>query len=143
MHRILLAAAVLAASLPLSLANAARSVGTAIPNAKSTVGAFPPSVGQRALSGFGDGFDGCASRGRLGGDRFGHSRRDRQGFCDGAAFDQFTWYGGSTYDDRAWAPESGNGWWHDRPDRAFPRWVQHNQNCTPDRMWWSGSGWHC
>lgn len=49
----------------------------------------------------------------------------------------------SSYDDRDWSPESGNDWWNDRPDRAFPRWVRHNQNCTPDRMWWSGSGWHC
>lgn len=49
----------------------------------------------------------------------------------------------SSYDDRDWAPDTGNDWWHDRPDRAYPRWVQHNENCTPDRMWWSGSGWHC
>lgn len=49
----------------------------------------------------------------------------------------------SSYDDRDWASDTGNDWWNDRPDRAFPRWVQHNQNCTPDRMWWSGSGWHC
>jgi hypothetical protein len=44
---------------------------------------------------------------------------------------------------RAFDPGKYNDWWHDRPDRAFPRWVQQNQNCTPDRMWWSGSGWHC
>lgn len=52
----------------------------------------------------------------------------------------------SSYDDRDWAPESGNGWWHDRPDRAFPRWVQEQRargTCDPDRIWWSGSGWHC
>ena len=36
-----------------------------------------------------------------------------------------------------------NDWWHDRPDRAYPRWVWHNQNCTADRMWWSGAGWRC
>jgi hypothetical protein len=44
---------------------------------------------------------------------------------------------------RAFAPDKYNDWWHDRPDRAFPRWVQNNQNCAPDRMWWSGNGWHC
>ena len=51
----------------------------------------------------------------------------------------------SSYDDRDWAPRSGNGWWHDRPDRAYPRWVQEQRghDCSPDRMWWSGSGWHC
>ena len=44
---------------------------------------------------------------------------------------------------RSWDSDSYNDWWHDRPDRAFPRWVQHNQGCEPDRMWWSGGGWHC
>ena len=54
-------------------------------------------------------------------------------------------YGGewARYNNRGWDSDSFNDWWHDRPDRAYPRWVQHNQNCTPDRMWWSGSGWHC
>ena len=52
----------------------------------------------------------------------------------------------SSYDDRDWASDSGNSWWHDRPDRAYPRWVQeqrHAGSCEPDRMWWSGTGWHC
>jgi len=52
----------------------------------------------------------------------------------------------SSYDDRDWAAESGNDWWHDRPERAFPRWVQDQRargSCDPERMWWSGSGWHC
>lgn len=44
---------------------------------------------------------------------------------------------------RSWDSDSFNDWWNDRPDRAYPRWIYHNQNCTPDRMWWSGSGWHC
>ena len=51
----------------------------------------------------------------------------------------------SLYDDRDWAPESGNDWWNDRPDRAYPRWVQEQRmhgDCDPDRMWWSGTGWH-
>lgn len=43
----------------------------------------------------------------------------------------------------AFDPSQYNDWWHDRPDRAYPRWVWHNQNCTPDRMWWSGAGWRC
>lgn len=52
----------------------------------------------------------------------------------------------SSYDDRDWAPQSANDWWHDRPDRAFPRWVLEQRargTCDPDRMWWSGNGWHC
>jgi len=44
---------------------------------------------------------------------------------------------------RSWEADSFNDWWHDRPDRAFPRWVKTNGGCAPDRMWWSGSGWRC
>ena len=29
---------------------------------------------------------------------------------------------------RSWAPDSFNDWWNDRPDRAYPRWIYHNQN---------------
>jgi hypothetical protein len=56
-------------------------------------------------------------------------------------------YGYYAYNDvgtnDAFDPHQYNDWWHDRPDRAYPRWVWHNQNCTPDRMWWSGAGWRC
>jgi hypothetical protein len=44
---------------------------------------------------------------------------------------------------RSWDSDSYNDWWHDRPDRAYPRWVQHNQPCEPDRMWWGGGVWRC
>ena len=45
---------------------------------------------------------------------------------------------------RSWVSDSYNDWWHDRPDRAFPRWVQQrSESCEPDRMWWSGAGWRC
>ncbi len=43
--------------------------------------------------------------------------------------------------DTAWRANSYNDWWHERPDRAFPRWMQNNQNC--ERLWWSGGGWRC
>lgn len=43
--------------------------------------------------------------------------------------------------DRAWEPNSYNDWWHDRPDRSFPRWVQQNAGC--ERRWWSGGAWRC
>jgi hypothetical protein len=99
---------------------------------------------------------GMHHRGGGGGDhRFRHRFDERvveqRGF-DHRRFGQ-TDFGGwgsydlqSSYDDRDWAPESGNDWWNDRPDRAYPRWVQEQQargTCDPDRMWWSGSGWHC
>lgn len=51
------------------------------------------------------------------------------------------WYGGDYDQNRSWEPDSYNDWWHDRPERAFPRWMSHNQNC--ERLWWSGGGWRC
>jgi hypothetical protein len=53
------------------------------------------------------------------------------------------YYGGewARWNNRSWEPSSYNDWWHDRPDRAFPRWVQGNGNC--ERQWWSGGVWRC
>jgi len=54
------------------------------------------------------------------------------------------YYDAGDYDaNRSFSPDKWNDWWHERPQRAFPRWVWRNQNCTEDRMWWSGSGWRC
>jgi hypothetical protein len=56
-------------------------------------------------------------------------------------------YAGGYYDEgdfdgnRSFDPDLWNDWWHNRPDRAFPRWVFHNQDCA--RLWWSGGGWRC
>lgn len=64
-------------------------------------------------------------------------------FGEGFAYADGEW---ALYNNRSWEPNSYNDWWHDRPDRAFPRWVieQHARGtCDADRMWWSGSGWHC
>ena len=43
--------------------------------------------------------------------------------------------------DTLWQPESFNDWWHERPERSYPRWLMHNQDCQ--RQWWSGGGWRC
>jgi hypothetical protein len=53
------------------------------------------------------------------------------------------WYGGewALYNNRTFAPDSSNDWWHDRPDRAYPRWITQNQGC--ERMWFSGNVLHC
>jgi hypothetical protein len=75
------------------------------------------------------------------GDHHFHRGFDNQGAAIWGSYDLQ-----SSYDDRDWAPESANDWWHDRPDRAYPRWVQDQHargTCDPDRIWWSGSGWHC
>jgi len=67
-----------------------------------------------------------------------HRRHDRRG-------DDF--FGGWGYYDsdlnRSWASDSYNDWWHDRPDRAFPRWVQHNDGCDEGRVWQGGGVWRC
>jgi hypothetical protein len=68
-------------------------------------------------------------------------RRDRRRDDDAAIG---TWVDGgewALYNNRSWEPDSYNDWWHDRPDRAYPRWMLSNQNC--ERKWWSGSGWKC
>lgn len=49
--------------------------------------------------------------------------------------------GWALYNNRSFAPDSYNGWWHDRPDRSMPRWMSQNENC--ERRWWSGGGWRC
>lgn len=58
-------------------------------------------------------------------------------------------YGGGYYDEgdydanRSFDADKWNDWWHERPERSFPRWVWRNRGCTEDRMWWSGAGWRC
>lgn len=53
------------------------------------------------------------------------------------------WFGDREYQgDTTWRADSFNDWWHDRPDRSFPRWVgATNGSC--ERQWWSDAGWHC
>ena len=53
------------------------------------------------------------------------------------------WYGGewALYNNRSWAPNSYNDWWHERPDRAYPEWMRNNQGCA--RMWYAGDTLRC
>ena len=134
----LLAAPALAAALAFtpSLAAARPLTGNGIPNAKSPDFIGAP-VGNSDCQRCGDG-----DHRHRDGDR-GHMRRDRRFVCDGFAYADGEW---ALYNNRSWEPDSYNDWWNDRPDRAFPRWVQEQHargTCDPDRMWWSGSGWHC
>jgi hypothetical protein len=72
-----------------------------------------------------------------------HRDRDRRLSCDlfvGGWGAPEAW---ALYNNRTWDSDSYNDWWHDRPDRAYPRWVRNNRDCSPDRMWWSGAGWRC
>lgn len=42
---------------------------------------------------------------------------------------------------RSFDPDKWNDWWHDRPDRAFPRWMSRNRDCA--RPWYSGDVLTC
>ena len=122
MHRLLLvAAACAAASLPAAPAAALDNESSGFPVARSGPVAGSPV------------FTGCG-----GGDRRHHRRGNRD--CGDVVLGV---YGGewALYNNRTFEPDSYNDWWHDRPDRAFPRWMQNNQNC--DRMWWGGGVWRC
>lgn len=52
-------------------------------------------------------------------------------------------YGGewALYNNRTWESDSYNDWWHDRPDRAYPAWMRHNEGCQ--RMWFAGDTLRC
>ena len=60
------------------------------------------------------------------------------GFTGGWAYADSEW---AVTNNHSWDSDSYNDWWHDRPDRAFPRWMQSNQDCA--RLWWGGGGWRC
>ena len=67
-----------------------------------------------------------------------HDRRrdSRHGFDGGFLVYDREWQG-----DTAWRHDSFNDWWHERPHRSLPRWLESNDDCQ--RMWWSGGGWRC
>jgi hypothetical protein len=130
----LLTAAALGAAVTVTTppAGAQHAVAIGIPNATS-----PDMVGHR-----GGNFDFCRNGDRHDGHR-GHRNNGVNCVVDSYAYADGEW---ALYNNRSWEPDSYNDWWHDRPDRAFPRWVQEQRmrgTCEPERMWWSGSGWHC
>jgi hypothetical protein len=126
------AVAFAAFAYPVADASAQHAFGAGVPNAKR-----PEMFGG---SQFGRHFDGCRRPDHR---NFDRSRGSGCGAFDGGfAYDDSEW---ALYNNRSWEPDSYNDWWHDRPDRAFPRWVQEQRGrpCSEDRMWWSGTGWHC
>ena len=131
MHRVLLGA--VASLAALTVASPASAQGAAATTSFSAI-----SGGHS----FGGGHRGGTTHRRFGDFRNppnGHFRHIHVG--DGFG------YGYGDYSDfdanRSFDPDLWNDWWHERPERAFPRWVWSNQNCSPDRMWYSGSGWRC
>lgn len=140
MNRALLAAAAIAASsFALPSAASAQSFTAASLSASAGVRDFN-FVGTRHAHGVRvhRGPDGrfpirFANAGR---DRFDHGRGYAYGYGDG-------YYEGDYDANRSFDPDRWNDWWHERPERSFPRWVWRNRDCTEDRMWWSGAGWRC
>ena len=89
------------------------------------------------------GFDCRFVRHRDRDDDDGDRRRHRIRDC---AFVSGPWGYTQDFDgNRSFDADRWNDWWHERPHRAFPRWVreQRGQSCDPERMWWSGAGWRC
>ena len=73
--------------------------------------------------------------------RRGDHRRGRRN--DTVVVGDLGYYGGewALYNNRSFESDSYNDWWHDRPDRAYPRWMSNNQDCQ--RQYWTGNGWRC
>ena len=116
-------------------------VGIGIPNAKVGVPAATfPGPGQFVAvpGGFVRDFKRHDGRRHRDGDR----RRRHRDFDDGVFVGGWA-YGPDLVNNRSWEADSFNGWWHDRPDRAYPRWVRSNRDCAPERMWWGGGVWRC
>ena len=110
-------------ALVLGLATAAALVPT-------SAAAVDPQ--QMAFSG---GFGVTIHSGSTFGDHRGDGRRRHRG--DDGVFIYERDYQGDTL----WKSDSFNDWWHDRPERAYPRWMLSNQNC--DRQWYSGNVLRC
>jgi hypothetical protein len=52
------------------------------------------------------------------------------------------YYDYGDYDaNRSFDPDKWNDWWHERPERAFPRWMARNRDCA--RQWYSGDVLTC
>lgn len=68
-------------------------------------------------------------------------RRHSRSFCGTNVV--MDWYGGewALYNNRSWAPDSYNDWWHEEPWRAYPAWMKRSQDCS--RQWYSGDTLRC
>jgi hypothetical protein len=147
MTRMLLAAAACVAALGAGTVSAQAQMFAGYHGTPSAGSGFTRvEVGHDGRFGRG-GFDNCFSsrdvrfsesgEGRHHGDGDGRHRGDRcgDGFID--------YYGGewALYNNRSFDSDSYNGWWHDRPDRAYPAWMRRNQDCQ--RPWFSGDTLTC
>ena len=72
---------------------------------------------------------------------FGGGRHDRDFRRNRRSGDGVFYYDRDYQGDTAWRSDGFNDWWHDRPERAYPRWMLGNQNC--ERQWYQGNVLRC
>ena len=125
-------ALLLAVAAPIAVLAASPAAALDPPRAISTAGS---AAGVAVHHGLPPGF-GRSGSGEFRGDGPSHDgdRRRRRG-------DTILIYDRDYQGDTAWRASSYNDWWHERPERAYPRWMAGNQDCQ--RLWWSGGGWRC
>ena len=122
-------ALLLAVAAPIAALAASPAAALDPPRAISTAGSAAGVTVHHGLPpGFGRSFRGVTGRGHDG------DRRRRRG-------DTILIYDRDYQGDTAWRASSYNDWWHEQPERAYPRWMASNQDCQ--RLWWSGGGWRC
>ena len=128
------AIAVTAVTTP-ALAGTPEDAFVGIPNAKGAVGTlgFNPTVG--GGGGLHVGFGHHPGFGDSHFDRHGHGSTDSS---SGVWVNGGQW---ALYNNRTFASDSYNDWWHDRPDRAYPAWMRNNKNC--ERQWYAGATLRC
>lgn len=127
MHRLLLIAAASAAALigtSPALAQSVAAAGFSSSYASSRIHAL---VGRPA----GGNFHGVRVHRGHGRDGFPGIGYYSSGYNDPGDFDA----------NRSFDPDKWNDWWHERPERAFPRWMSRNQDCA--RQWYSADVLTC
>jgi hypothetical protein len=133
MHRALLGVAFTAAAVAVAMPASAQSFAAASFTASSGVREFTSVApfsrhGVRVHRGL-DGRDGR---------HFPEHRR----MADYAYSYPGGYYDPGDYDaNRSFDPDKWNDWWHERPERAFPRWMARNRDCA--RQWYSGDVLTC
>lgn len=129
MHRALLGPALAAAtSLGLSAPISAHAFAAASFTASSVMRDF-------AFARSGDGVR--VHRGA--GGRYNHDHRGM--VPPGYGYAGGYWEYGDYDANRSFDPDKWNDWWHERPGRAFPRWMARNRDCA--RQWYSGDVLTC
>jgi len=106
--------------------------------AAALVFATAPAAPSQAQNWGGHGFSAHhGDRISWGGDHDRRRHRDFRGDIVVGAWGYDDW---GRYNNRSFDHDSYNDWWHERPNRSYPRWVT-NGKC--DRLWWGGGQWRC